>query len=305
MSDDGRYVVFGSWANNLVAIDKNTQVEPGDIFIRDRQLATTRMVNVGPGLEQVPTGTSPGDPAISSDGRWASFYINGSLIPWSGPNVEHVYLKDLETEALYRVSQGPGGTLANGRSFRSALARDGRAIAFDTTSTNFASPDNNAGSLDVFLHSIGSPQPVTYCTAKVNSLGCTPRISWAGWPGVSTPSHFYIVGGNMLNNVPGLLLYGVTGRAAVPFSGGIECMQAQVKRGVPVLSTGNSNPGTECAQAYLLDFQLFANGALGGHPLPALQVPGTIVDAQWWGRDNGLPINRTQLSDALEFSVMP
>jgi hypothetical protein len=122
---------------------------------------------------------------------------------------------------------------------------------------------------------------------------------------VSTQTHFFIVGGNMLGNTNGVMFYGINGRDAAPFSGGTLCVHAQIKRAVATQSTGNTAPGVECANAFRLDFQAFANGALGGNPLPALQMPGTTVDAQWWGRDNAFAINKTLLSDALEFVVMP
>ena len=148
--------------------------------------------------------------------------------------------------------------------------------------------------------------PSTYCTAKVNSLGCTPAISFAGAPSVAAQNGFAVIGYNVRNNKSGLLFYGMTGAAAQPFQGGTLCVASPIRRSTPVNSLGAAPPANNCSGIYAIDMNSFAAGQLGGTPSPLLSVVGTVVNCQWWGRDPGFPApDNTTLSDGLRYTICP
>lgn len=150
------------------------------------------------------------------------------------------------------------------------------------------------------------PIVFTYCTPKTNSLGCIPLIAASGIPQVSEFFGFVVSDSNVRNNKPGLLLYGTTGQAALPFQGGTLCVHAPLKRSAARTSGGNAAPADDCSGRFEIDMNAFAKGLYGGSPLPALLVIGTTVDCQWWGRDLGFtPPNNSSLSAGLEYPILP
>lgn len=162
---------------------------------------------------------------------------------------------------------------------------------------------NPAGMPEGWIARLGCGGQVVHCTAKTNSLGCVPQIESSGAPSASATSGFVVRSTQMRNNKTGLLLYGVSGAAATPFQGGLLCFQPPLKRSTGLFS-GGSPSGQDCSGVFSLDVNSFARGLLGGTPLPALSLVGTVVDCQFWGRDPGFPApNNTQLSDALRFTV--
>jgi len=148
-----------------------------------------------------------------------------------------------------------------------------------------------------------SVTPQIYCSGKLNSLGCLPYMSWSGNASASASSGFTIEGNDVRNNKSGLLFYSVSGTAGLPYQGGTLCVKSPIKR-TPSVSSGGSPAGQDCSGVYSIDMNAFAAGALGGTPLPALQVVGTNVYCQWWGRDPGFPApDNTTLSGGLHYVV--
>jgi hypothetical protein len=150
-----------------------------------------------------------------------------------------------------------------------------------------------------------APSPVSYCSSKFNSLGCLPLISAVGLPSAANGSGFTVRAVDIMNNKSGILFYGISGRASTPFQGGTLCVATPIKR-TPSVNSGGSPGGNDCTGVLAIDMNAFAVGSLGGTPLPDLQIPGTVVQCQFWGRDPGFPApNNTTLSNGLEYTLCP
>jgi hypothetical protein len=140
------------------------------------------------------------------------------------------------------------------------------------------------------------PSATTFCTAKVNSLGCTPQIGAVGSPSASgAPGSFTIVGSALLNQKSGLLFYGFL-PASTPFAGGFKCVGTPTVR-TPVQATGGSPSGADCSGTIALD--MAARIASG---VDTRLTCGAIVYAQIWSRDPADAFT-TSLTAGLRFTI--
>jgi Tol biopolymer transport system component len=149
ISADGRYVAFASDASNLVPDDTNGT---GDVFVRDMQTGAVRLVSTDANGHQ-------GDhfsvnPSISADGRYVVFYTQSSnLVPGDTNNAHDVFVQDMQTGAITRVSTDVNGGQGNSASYAPSISADGRYVAFTSDASNLVPGDTN-GNGDMFVRDL-------------------------------------------------------------------------------------------------------------------------------------------------------
>ena len=145
ISANGRYVAFHSLATDLVPGDTNGRT---DVFVHDRQTGQTTRVSLGPGGRQ--GNDHSADPTISGNGRFVAFRSFASnLVPGDTNGVEDIFLHDRQTGKTTRLSVGPSGNQANGRSIEPALSANGRVAVFQSEAKNLVPGDTNKAQ-DIF-----------------------------------------------------------------------------------------------------------------------------------------------------------
>lgn len=138
ITPDGRYVLFGSNASNLVAGDTN---QKGDIFVRDRMLGTTVIASLGQGGVQ--GNLNVNQPAsISDDGTIVAFQSFGdNLVPGDVNGTADAFARNLLTATTTMISRSPLGANENGRVLSAPmLSGDGQTAAILTDATNIMIP---------------------------------------------------------------------------------------------------------------------------------------------------------------------
>jgi len=152
ISSDGRFVVFGSLATNLVAGDTNGNF---DVFVRDLPSGTTERVSIGTGGIEGNDWSGASDvPTISADGRFVVFMSDASnLVIGDANGTQDVFVHDRQNGTTELVSRTAAGRPGNDRSSSAYLAAAGRYVAFTSAATDLVESDGN-GWADVFVRDL-------------------------------------------------------------------------------------------------------------------------------------------------------
>lgn len=148
ISNDGRFVAFTSFADNLIP---GTPDHSAQIYVRDLQMDTLTMASVT--SDEVPGSSISSMPFLSMDGRYVSFTTWSTLSPDDMDSDYDIYVRDLLLGETILASVNSDGVKANGRTIGGFLSVDGRYVLMDSEGTNMVEDDTN-GALDSFVRDL-------------------------------------------------------------------------------------------------------------------------------------------------------
>ena len=150
ITPDGRFVVFDSFAQNLVAVDINGRQ---DVFVRDRELGVTELVSVGT------SGVQGNDTSwggwISADGRLVVFTSYATnLVAGDTNGFSDAFFRDRYLGTTERIGVGPLGVQANSGAIAGPISADGRFVILESSSTNLTAVPTSGS--QVFMRDLGT-----------------------------------------------------------------------------------------------------------------------------------------------------
>jgi len=146
ISSNGRYVVFESFASNLVTGDSNSAI---DIFVYDRMDGSTVRASVSSSGSQAASHSF--NPSISADGQFVAFYsLASNLVSGDTNRAIDVFVHDTLSGITERVSVDAAGNQANMDSWQPRISANGMFVVFSSNANNLVSGDTN-GAQDIIL----------------------------------------------------------------------------------------------------------------------------------------------------------
>lgn len=132
ISQNGRYIVFESDADNLVS---SPTIEDSyyQIYLRDRYSDTTTLISQNSSND--PGNASSTDPQISANGRYIVYVSGASNLvssPYDGGGYNHVFIYDTQTGTTQWVDQvSDGPSYSDGNASYPTVSADGNYVVFE------------------------------------------------------------------------------------------------------------------------------------------------------------------------------
>ncbi len=239
----------------------------------------------------------------TSDGGWQTislivdasapvqaFDINGAGVATAEVPTPSAWFAGVGTVPLAALIV-PGQSFSFGVSLGSAVNENGQIATIGT--------DGSTGMSGVVLLTPAADPPTTYCTGKVNSLGCVPFVATNGVASASSTSPFQISANDLVPGDAGILLYGFQ-KANLNFHGGKLCIKAPIIRVLPPKIASAVLP-PPCTGRIQRNFNnVIQNGS------DALLTVGQVVRAQLLQRDPADPAGfGDSLTNAVQFTIAP
>ncbi len=166
LSADGTKLLFSSDSGNLVAGDTNGA---SDIFIKD--LVSGAIVRVSTNGSGVQGNGDSADAVFSPDGTKIAFHSSAdNLVAGDTNGVSDIFVKDLTTGAVTRVSTNASGVQGNNVSQNAVFSSDGTKVAFQSSASNLVAGDTNAV-LDIFVKDMASGAVTRVSTSTAGAQG--------------------------------------------------------------------------------------------------------------------------------------
>jgi Tol biopolymer transport system component len=221
VSDDGRFVVFSSYAPNLVAgqvdLEKVDLARESNVFLYDRETGARSLVSHAPGSPGTPMGPFSLKPMISGNGRYVAF-TNVVFGEYGIDGTEEVFLYDRLADASLLVSHHAGSPteFADCGSETVAISTSGRWVLFVSCAADLVTDqvldlhnlsqqlflfDRVAGTTALVSHNATSA--VTPCNGEIENPVESGNGRWVAF--VTTASD--VVPGQSGSDFTGVFLY--------------------------------------------------------------------------------------------------
>jgi len=157
ISDDGRYVVFSSDANNLTADDLDSDSQDGerDVFRHDRLTGVTELVSKSSSsTETVDRGSK--NPDITDSGRYVLFHTGYGFVPEDMNDDQDFYVKDMDTGSFEWIDFYGDGSELGSSDYDERISGDGSFIVFESYNGDLLSTGKIGASRNIWGYDLAS-----------------------------------------------------------------------------------------------------------------------------------------------------